>query len=187
MPRKPLSEEDKKARSIIANNLKKITHGYTRAQLSDMTGIPVTTLSGYFTEKSTISMENAELIAKAFNVDKSDIDPRYSREYNYYDLKKEVLDELQENNKSFVADKFVELAEKANAAGMTLNRTKTDRGNIMTVLSSDIQEYNFLTLLLLPAYLLQSKLLIKTILSKLLFLIMPWENMQDIKMYFLLK
>ncbi|HCD6348450.1 TPA: helix-turn-helix transcriptional regulator, partial [Enterococcus faecium] len=103
MPRKPLSEEDKKARSIIANNLKKITHGYTRAQLSDMTGIPVTTLSGYFTEKSTISMENAELIAKAFNVDKSDIDPRYSREYNYYDLKKEVLDELQENNKSFVA------------------------------------------------------------------------------------
>ena len=143
MPRKPLSEEDKKARSIIANNLKKITHGYTRAQLSDMTGIPVTTLSGYFTEKSTISMENAELIAKAFNVDKSDIDPRYSREYNYYDLKKEVLDELQENNKSFVADKFVELAEKANAAGMTLNRTKTDRGNIMTVLSSDIQEYNF--------------------------------------------
>ncbi|MCC9082570.1 hypothetical protein LOS20_15450, partial [Enterococcus faecium] len=111
-----------------------------------------------FTEKSTISMENAELIAKAFNVDKSDIDPRYSREYNYYDLKKEVLDELQENNKSFVADKFVELAEKANAAGMTLNRTKTDRGNIMTVLSSDIQEYNFLTLLLLPAYLLQSKL-----------------------------
>ena len=63
---------------------------------------------------------------------------RYGNLWEYMSLFR-----LSEVVEMFVADKFVELAEKANAAGMTLNRTKTDRGNIMTVLSSDIQEYNF--------------------------------------------
>lgn len=56
--------------------------------MSDIAGIPVTTFSRYFIEKITISSENAKLTANAFNVDKSDIDSRYFREYNYYALKK---------------------------------------------------------------------------------------------------
>ncbi|MGG5313864.1 hypothetical protein IGL24_002567 [Enterococcus sp. DIV2371] len=143
MGRPTLNNFEKKLREDISNNLKRITKGKTQAQISEITGIPTSTISGYFAKRSTIKEENLIKIAKAFNVDKSDIDPRYSREYNYLNLKKEVLDGLQENNENFVSEKFEELAKKANETGMNLTRTKTDRGKIMSILSSDIQEYNF--------------------------------------------
>lgn len=143
MPRKPLSVEDRRIRAIIAQNLKRITHGYTRAQLSDMTNIPVTTLSGYFTEKSTISMENAETIAKVFNIDKAEIDPRYSRDYDYLDLKKEVLDDLKSLGNEISGDSLVQIAKKANSLGISLSAKATDRGNNITTLYHDTHDYNF--------------------------------------------
>lgn len=143
MARKPLSAEDKEIRRIIAANLKRITHGYTRAQVSDMTGIPTSTLSGYFIEKSTISRENAEIIANKFGVDKADIDPRYSRKYDFIDLKKEIVEELTEAKKGISSDDFVRLAEKANSMGIGLSSMTTERGNSITALYHDAHDYNY--------------------------------------------
>lgn len=143
MARKPLSAEDREIRKIIAANLKKITHGYTRAQVSDMTGIPTSTLSGYFIEKSTISKENAEIIASKFGVDKADIDPRYSRKYDLIDLKKEIVEELNEAKKGITGDDFVRLADKANSMGIGLSSMTTDRGNSITALYHDAHDYNY--------------------------------------------
>lgn len=143
MARKPLSAEDREIRKIIAANLKRITHGYTRAQVSEMTGIPTSTLSGYFIEKSTISNENAEIIANKFGVDKADIDPRYSRKYDLIDLKKEIVEELNEAKKGISGDDFVKLAEKANSMGIGLSSMTTDRGNSITALYHDAHDYNY--------------------------------------------
>ncbi|MDT2830060.1 XRE family transcriptional regulator [Vagococcus carniphilus] len=146
MARKPLSEEDLQIRKIIAENLKRITHGLTQAEISDRTGIPTSTLSGYLTEKSTINKDNAEKIAAAFNIDKSDIDPRYIRNYEYYDMKKELLDELITLNKSTKVEKlnqFEKMTDKANSLGLGLSSTITDRGNKRTLISHDTHEYNF--------------------------------------------
>lgn len=144
MPRTPLSYEDKEIRKIIADNLKKLTHGYTRAQLSDMTNIPTSTLSGYFTEKSTISMENAEKIAEQFNVDKADIDPRYTRSYPLQELKREKLEELMRNKES--NDNSYNIFDAVNKeipAGYEVARTSTEDGRIITALYHESHEYNF--------------------------------------------
>lgn len=113
MARQPLSSFEREVRRIVANNLKKITYGYTRAQVSEKTGIPTSTLSGYFIEKSTISAKNAEIIAKSFNVNVSDIDPRLDEEWlkenqdKHYDWKD--LDE-QLTDKHFASIKRAENA-----------------------------------------------------------------------------
>lgn len=52
--------------------------GYTQLELSKMTGIPVSTLSGYFAERSTINAANVQKLADALNVAKSAIDPRFA-------------------------------------------------------------------------------------------------------------
>lgn len=48
MPRNKLSKFDKSLREQISNNLKKLCANMTQYQLSEMTGIPVSTISGYF-------------------------------------------------------------------------------------------------------------------------------------------
>lgn len=77
MPRHTLSEFDKKIRKEISYNLKMHTRGLTQAELSLMTGIPTSTLSGYFSERSTISDKNVQKIADALGLDKRNIDPRF--------------------------------------------------------------------------------------------------------------
>ncbi len=78
MPRNELSDPEKIARNTIAENLRKFSHGMTQAELSDKTGIPKSTLSGYFAQRSTPNAGNLEKIADVLNVSKSDIDPRYN-------------------------------------------------------------------------------------------------------------
>lgn len=78
MARPSLSEYDKKLRRTISDNLKRLTRNYTQQQLSEMTGIPVSTLSGYFAQRSTPNAGNVQKIADALHVQKSDIDPRFS-------------------------------------------------------------------------------------------------------------
>ncbi len=78
MPRNKLSKFDKELRAKISANLKKYTEGLTQYQLSDMTGIPVSTLSGYFAMRSTPNAGNIQKIADALHIDKSDLDPRFS-------------------------------------------------------------------------------------------------------------
>lgn len=78
MPRNKLSKFDKELREQISKNLKRYTEGLTQYQLSDMTGIPVSTLSGYFAMRSTPNAGNVQKIADALHIKKSDIDPRFS-------------------------------------------------------------------------------------------------------------
>lgn len=78
MPRNKLSKFDKELRAQISANLKKYTDGITQYELSEMTGIPVSTLSGYFAMRSTPNAGNIQKIADALHIDKSDLDPRFS-------------------------------------------------------------------------------------------------------------
>ena len=78
MTRNKLSEFDKRLRAEISANLKRYTGQMTQGQLSALTGIPASTLSGYFAERSTPSAGNVQKIADALGIDKSDIDPRFS-------------------------------------------------------------------------------------------------------------
>lgn len=78
MPRNKLSKFDKELRAQISANLKKYTDGLTQYELSEMTGIPVSTLSGYFAMRSTPNAGNIQKIADALHIDKSDLDPRFS-------------------------------------------------------------------------------------------------------------
>lgn len=77
MPRNKISDFDKKLRATIAANLKKYSSAITQGQLSEMTGIPASTISGYFAERSTPNAGQVQKIADALGVDKSDIDPRF--------------------------------------------------------------------------------------------------------------
>lgn len=94
MPRNTLSEFDKKLREEISNNLKKHTKGLTQAELSDMTGIPTSTLSGYFSKRSTINAGNTQKIADALGINKQDIDPRFKEDFALSHEKKEAETKL---------------------------------------------------------------------------------------------
>ena len=52
-----------------------------KSQLSDLTGIPESTISGYFAMRSTPNAGNVQKIADALSVKKSDIDPRFSPDF----------------------------------------------------------------------------------------------------------
>ena len=77
MPRNKLSHFDRNLRKQISENLKKYAGHLTQYQLSDMTGIPASTLCGYFSMRSTPNAGAVQKIADALNVNKSDIDPRF--------------------------------------------------------------------------------------------------------------
>ena len=77
MTRNKLSHFDRNLRKQISENLKKYAGHLTQYQLSDMTGIPASTLSGYFSMRSTPNAGAVQKIADALNVNKSDIDPRF--------------------------------------------------------------------------------------------------------------
>ncbi len=93
MARSPLSDFEKRLRKEISLNLKRHTKGITQAELSSMTNIPTSTLSGYFSERSTINAGNVQKIADALKIDKKDIDPRFRDNFHLSDLyeEKEVL------------------------------------------------------------------------------------------------
>lgn len=75
MARSKLSVFDMRLRETISSNLKRLTNGMTQEDLSNLTGIPQSTLSGYFAKRSTINVGNLQKIADALNVSKEDIDP----------------------------------------------------------------------------------------------------------------
>ncbi len=77
MARPKLTAWDKRLRAEIANNLNHIACGMTQKEIAEKTGIPASTLSGYFNQTSTIIEKNLIIIAKLFNADEGDIDPRY--------------------------------------------------------------------------------------------------------------
>lgn len=76
LARPKLTEFDKRLRSEIARSLKSLSGNYTQQELSEKTGIPASTLSGYFNETSTINPKNLQILARFFNVPEGTIDPR---------------------------------------------------------------------------------------------------------------
>lgn len=76
MGRNKLSDFDKHLRREIATNLNYLMKDMTQKQLSELTGIPASTLSWYLSFRSTPNAEQIKRIAEALNVDHKDIDPR---------------------------------------------------------------------------------------------------------------
>ena len=78
MARATLSTFDKHLRQTISANLKKYMGDMTQAELSEISGIPTSTISGYVAMRSTPTAGNVERLASVLNVKKSDIDPRFN-------------------------------------------------------------------------------------------------------------
>lgn len=95
MPRNPLSQYEKELRKKIAINLKNLSGNLTQYEISSKTGIPTSTLSGYFAERSTIKPGNAEKLANLFNVSIDEIDPRFKEDL--LNENKEKLNTIFEN------------------------------------------------------------------------------------------
>jgi transcriptional regulator with XRE-family HTH domain len=114
MARKAVSEAEKQLRKEIAYNLKRRTLHITQGQLSEMTGIPASTLSGYFTERSTITPGSTQKIADVLNIEKQDIDPRFREDDEPYAEPADVTtllnayNQLNEENKKIALD-FVQM------------------------------------------------------------------------------
>ena len=82
MARNKLSIPEQRARETISENLKHFSRGLTQKELSKRTGIPASTISGYFAKRSTPNAGALQKLADALNVKKSDIDPRYKSDPN---------------------------------------------------------------------------------------------------------
>lgn len=79
MPRSKYTPQDLENMKNVSNNLRKLisVKGVTQSQLSSKTGIPASTLSGYFNATSLPNAGNLQKMADYFKVQKSDIDPRF--------------------------------------------------------------------------------------------------------------
>ena len=114
MPRNKLSKFDKELRAQISANLKKYTEGLTQYELSEMTGIPVSTLSGYFAMRSTPNAGNIQKIADALHIDKSDLDPRFSNSILKSDTNEEP--ELNSRDKREIASDLEDMMNSVSSA-----------------------------------------------------------------------
>ncbi len=89
MARTELTPQDKEYKKIISSRLNDLLSKSGRKQI-DITrsvGIPASTLTGYFKGTRLPSPKNVEKLAEYFNVEKSDIDPRFGRDPREDDLK----------------------------------------------------------------------------------------------------
>lgn len=89
MARTELTPQDKEYKKIISSRLNDLLSRSGRKQI-DITrsvGIPASTLTGYFKGTRLPSPKNVEKLAEYFNVEKSDIDPRFGRDTKEDDLK----------------------------------------------------------------------------------------------------
>lgn len=102
MPGRKLSPQDIRSKQIISNKLNELIkrRGVLKKDINEKTGIPNSTLSGYFNGTRLPTPENVEKLANFFHVDKSEIDPRFSTETSptYSD---QDLDEMLDNAHSY--------------------------------------------------------------------------------------
>lgn len=83
MPRPKNTSLQQKARDTVASNIFSLMklQGISPKELSEITGIPATTLSGYIHGTSMPPENRLEKIAEALHVSKIDLDPRYKALY----------------------------------------------------------------------------------------------------------
>lgn len=139
MGRPPVNAFERKLREEIAENLKRVTNGKTQAQISALTGIPTSTLSGYFAKRSTIKQENLEIISKVFNVEPGEIDPRYRKEGFSYD------NESQTNFSTKIKVSDLEklitpISPKGRAIGRGFDKLDNDKQELFEKLLMQMQE-----------------------------------------------
>ena len=79
MPRNQLSDFDKQLRKQISENLKLHSKGLTQYEISNLTGIPASTISGYFAMRSTPNAGNIQKLASALGVTKADLGSTFHR------------------------------------------------------------------------------------------------------------
>ena len=79
-----------------------------------MTGIPVSTLSGYFAMRSTPNAGNIQKIADALHIDKSDLDPRFSNSILKSDANEEP--ELNSRDEREIASDLEDMMNSVSSA-----------------------------------------------------------------------
>ena len=103
MGRSNLTPSELKAKNIISDNLNQLLHqkNLKKIDIQKATNIPRSTISDYFGGKTLPSEENVEKLAKFFNVDKSEIDPRFKTSTEDSSKSNHDLDEMLDNARSF--------------------------------------------------------------------------------------
>lgn len=96
----PLEIKYKKTISSKLNELLNLKHA-KKADINKATKIPSSTLTDYFKGRSLPSPENVEKLAKFFNVDKSEIDPRFSTSNEKQSVTDNDLDKMLDSARSF--------------------------------------------------------------------------------------
>lgn len=81
MARNELTPQEIENRKIISSKLNHLINikQISQAEISRRTGIPATTLTGYFKGTSTPNLGNVQKLADLFGVSKSYIDPRFNK------------------------------------------------------------------------------------------------------------
>lgn len=81
MPRTELTPQDKEYKKIISATLNELLQlsGRKQIDITRQTGIPASTLTGYFKGTRLPSPVNVQKLADFFNVLKSDVDPRFKK------------------------------------------------------------------------------------------------------------
>lgn len=110
MPRNALNEFEKGLRKQISENLKKYTPNITQNELSKLTGIPASTISGYFAMRSTPNATNVQKLANALNCSIADLDPRFAD--TFIDTKKYQIQRIEKRHTSTATNTFDELDNK---------------------------------------------------------------------------
>lgn len=97
MSRGKLTPQDNQYKRIISDNLKSLGKNVKQIDISNKTGISKSSINGYFNGTRLPAPENVEKLATFFNVDKSEIDPRFrtsnegSNHVAHIDLKKDPV------------------------------------------------------------------------------------------------
>lgn len=81
MPRTELTPQDKEYKKVISATLNELLQlsGKKQIDITRQTGIPTSTLTGYFKGTRLPSPVNVQKLADFFNVLKSDVDPRFKK------------------------------------------------------------------------------------------------------------
>ncbi|MBP2056973.1 transcriptional regulator with XRE-family HTH domain [Lactobacillus colini] len=103
MGRSNLTPSELKAKNIISTNLNELLHqkNLKKVDVQRATNIPRSTISDYFGGKTLPSEDNLIKLAKFFNVDKSEIDPRFSTSNENKKVTDTDLDKMIDNARSF--------------------------------------------------------------------------------------
>ena len=82
--RRSLTPEERRYKKVIAKNLNDLLAANAKRKIDvhKATGIPVSTLTGYFQAKTLPNAGNVQAMADFFGILKSDIDPRFGPGYS---------------------------------------------------------------------------------------------------------